>query len=218
VTDDVASDARPLPWWLWAVPVLWSGAFLTGDRALRQLLPEAISFARFTVAVLAGVPLLARLAGAWGRGESLCLAAAFAWASYAVLKQRLRAGPLRGLPGPGVTALHYVLTAAGTLPFALRGGHLRELAAADLRVWACVVYIGVLSTVIAYTLYNAALDRVGSARTAPVAYAVPALTTALSWAIDGGAHLTWRTPGGIALVTLGLVVTDGRALRALKGG
>lgn len=303
-----------LPPWLWLVPVLWSGAFLTGDRALRALSPATVSFARFAIAAVVAAPILGpslrgalrqgvsaaawraiallcavggvlyhllfyaglsrstgpvasviiamipiftalgsalflrdrrvglaqlagvalafagvcslasdkpglagglafRLAHSWGAGESLCLLAAAAWSAYVLLLQHLRAGPLRALPGGAVTLLHYALTALGTLPFALADGGLRALAAADGTTWLCLAYVGVASTVAAYTLYNAALDRVGSARVAQVAYLVPALTTGLSWMLHRDAHFTARTALGLSLVALGLLTADGALAR-----
>lgn len=319
------SDSSPhggqlhLPWWMWIVPILWAGAFLTGSSALGRLSADTVSFLRFAVTVLGGaiflrrptlalvaarpsrqawgalvllalvggvayhvlfylglarseppiasvviatnpmltalgaaiflrdrrptaalfvglvlafsgavllagdhagradtdLPFLARIARGWGTGETLCLAASFAWAIYAVLLQRFRSGILRPYPSAGVTFVVYTMTAVVLLPVVLLSGGAEEIPTMNTREWGCMIYLGLISTVLAYTMYNAAIDRVGSARVSQVTYAVPTLTTLLS-ILFRGFHPTAITWCGLAIVTVGLIVSDGRAIRALR--
>lgn len=155
---------------------------------------------------------LARIVAGWGRGETLCLVASASWAIFAVLLQHFRTTALAGLPSAGVTYIVYVLTTILLLPCLFFPGAASSLAAMTLPGWGCMLYLGVGSTVIAYTLYNAALDRVGSARVSQITYAVPALTTLLSLWLVPDFHPGWRTWCGLGLVTIGLVVSEGRLL------
>lgn len=321
------SSQRPahtehLPWWMWIVPILWSGAFLTGASALLRLSADTVSFLRFAITVAGGAlvlhrpvrqalhagitargwgaiailalsggvlyhvlfylglarshapiasvviatnpmltalgcaiflrdrrptaslfiglvlafvgavflaadhadasgvtgassPFLSRVIGGWGLGESLCLGASFSWAIFAVLMQRFRTGVLSGLPSAGVTFLVYSLTAAILLPITVATGGIREIPTMTAKEWGCMLYLGLIATVIAYTLYNAAIDRVGSARVSQVTYAVPTLTTLLSVLLNGYVPGS-AAIGGLVLVTIGLIVSDGRAIAALR--
>jgi drug/metabolite transporter (DMT)-like permease len=176
-------------------------AFFLKDRRATPAMAVGLCLAFLGALLLsvdkAGGPLVA----GWGWGETLCLLAAMLWASSTVLLQRFRATVLKGLPGPGVTYLGYVVTALLLAPFAVGA----ELSSISFKAWSCLLYIGLLSTLLAYTLFNLGVDRVGSARTSQVAYAVPALTTLLSVALVPTFHPGWLTWAGLVLVTGGLV-------------
>jgi len=45
---------------MWIIPCLWAGAFLTGATALERLSADTLSFLRFAVTMVVGVPLLWR--------------------------------------------------------------------------------------------------------------------------------------------------------------
>ncbi len=160
-------------------------------------------------------PFLARMFDGWGAGETFCLAASLAWATFAVLMQRLRGGVLRGLPSAGVTYCVYAMSAMLVLPIVAISGDVREISTMNAREWSCMLYIGLIATVIAYTMYNAAIDRVGSARVSQVTYAVPSLTTILSIVFAG--YVPGRSAiAGLLLVTVGLIVSDGRVVSAIR--
>jgi drug/metabolite transporter (DMT)-like permease len=315
-----ATDAElHLPWWMWIVPALWAGAFLTGASALLHLSADTVSFLRFAITIAGGAvvfrgpirtvvrarptvsawlalallaavggvayhllfylglararppiasvviatnPMLTALgcaiflrdrkptvallvgltlafAGAvciaadqpsrsalgestwfnalsgWGLGETLCLLASLSWATYAVLLQHFRGGLLNGLTSAGVTYFVYLITTVLLLPIVVASGGVREIPSMTANEWSCLLYLGLIATVIAYTLYNAAIDRVGSARASQVTYAVPTLTTVLSMVF------VEYVPGrsavlGLVLVTVGLVVSDGRIAASLR--
>lgn len=309
-----------MPWWMWFVPCLWAGAFLTGAAALRRLSPDMVTFLRFAItaaggaivlrrpvarvfasrptarqwsailvlALIGGVgyhvtfyaglarsqppiasvviatnPILTTLGAAlflrdrrptrglfvglflafvgvvllamdkpahddatlsfidrftrgWGWGETLCLIASLSWATYALLMQRFRTTLLASLPGAGVTYFIYLFTALCTLPIVLATGSIAGIGTMTIGDWGCLVYLGLIATVIAYTLYNAALDRVGSARVSQVTYAVPALTTLLSLHFVPDFEPHWRTWAGLVTVTIGLVVSDGRVAARMR--
>jgi drug/metabolite transporter (DMT)-like permease len=109
-----------------------------------------------------------------GLGEALCLGASVTWAAASVLLEHFRSTVLKGLPSAGVTYLGYTATAALLLPLAIAQGALHQLPTVSVGAWVCLAYIGLISTVLAYTLFNAGVDRAGSARASNVASAVPA--------------------------------------------
>ncbi|MDZ4756135.1 MAG: EamA family transporter [Phycisphaerae bacterium] len=135
--------------------------------------------------------------------------------AYALLLQRFRASVLAGLPSAGVTLLTYGLTAALLLPIVTLSGGIGEIPGMNAVEWFCILYIGVVSTVVAYTIYNIVVDRIGAARTSQLTYAVPALTTLLSFFLLSSFAPTWRAAIGVGVVTVGLVIADGRAARFL---
>jgi drug/metabolite transporter (DMT)-like permease len=308
---------------MWLIPMLWGGAFLTGATALREISADTVSFLRFAITIVVGVPifhaairttlrglsadrsmrtarwsavlvlaatggvlyhvvfyaglarteapiasvviamnplftaigsavvfrsnrpgvalftglvvafigvcalaadkagghesssLVARIVEGWGTGEWLCLVAAFAWTVYALCLQRFRATLLAELPSAGLTMLVYLVTTLALAPVVVVRGGVAEIAAMSGTAWLCMLYIGILSTVVAYTLYNVVLDRIGAARTAQLTYAVPALTTGLALLLVPSFEPTWRTWLGLACVTLGLVIADGRVARRI---
>jgi drug/metabolite transporter (DMT)-like permease len=160
-------------------------------------------------------PFLERVVDGWGAGETLCLLASLSWAIFAISMQRFRAGVLKGLPSVGVTYVVYSMTALLLLPCVVATGHIAEVASMNAQEWACILYIGLVATVVAYTMYNAAIDRVGSARVSQVTYAVPTLTTLLSMAFLGFSPGSF-TLIGLVVVTIGLVVSDGRVVAAIR--
>ncbi len=162
------------------------------------------------------IAILRDWASGWGLGETLCLLASMSWAIFAVLMQRFRSGVLAAFPSTGVTFVVYAITAAVLLPITIATGSVREIADASLGEWGCLLYLGLIATVAAYTMYNAAIDRAGSARVSQVTYAVPTFTTILS------AILLGFRPGasgivGLVIVTIGLIVSDGRVVQAVRG-
>ncbi|MEM8712632.1 MAG: DMT family transporter [Planctomycetota bacterium] len=64
-------------------------------------------------------------------------------------------------------------------------------------------YSGVLSTGVAYALWNRSVREIGPARTATFSYLVPVVALAVAWWFLGEAPLTLQLVGG-ALVILGL--------------
>lgn len=150
----------------------------------------------------------------WGLGETLCLSASLCWAVFAVSMQHFRVGMLKGLPSAGITYCVYLLTAMAMLPCVLLTGSADEITIMTPGDWGCMLYLGLLSTVVAYTMYNSAIDRVGSARVSQVTYAVPTLTTLLS-IVFGSFRPGALTIVGLAIVTLGLLISDGRLARRI---
>jgi drug/metabolite transporter (DMT)-like permease len=175
----------------------------------------ALAFAG-ALLLAADKPIKATDSTGWGLGETLCLSASLSWAASTVLLQHFRSTVLRGLPSAGLTYLGYAVTALLLLPIALAQGAAEQLPRVSVNACGCLAYIGLMSTVLAYTLFNAGVDRAGSARASHVTYAVPALTTLLSLGLLPEFHPTYRTWVGLLLVTLGLVISEGSLVSALR--
>ncbi|MGR3540875.1 MAG: DMT family transporter [Hasllibacter sp.] len=123
---------------------------------------------------------------------------------------------LTGMPGEVAAAGMLTASAAVMIPVVLatEGAPALDLPAAT---WGAVLYASLVATAGAYLLYYAILRRAGSGNLmlctlliAPVAIVLGALVR--------GEALSPPAYAGFALLALGLVVIDGRALRAMRAG
>ena len=94
-----------------------------------------------------------------------------------------------------------------TLPLAPWLANFAALRAAPLSTWACIGYLGVLSSVGAYFLWYFALGRAPASRVAVFNNLQPVMTALAAWALLGDA-LTWEIGAGGALVLLGVGVAQ----------
>ena len=82
-------------------------------------------------------------------------------------------------------------------------------------VWASLLAVALLSTAIAYLLYFEILVRAGSANLMLVTLLIPPIAVGLSVAFLGE-KLGYEAWIGFGLITIGLIVTDGRLLGKLR--
>jgi len=143
--------------------------------------------------------------GATLRGDLLVLIAAIAWASGTILSKRVLEDlkPLRLAYLFALVALplHW-LVAWPLLSF-------EEVRLAPSGFWVGVLYSGVLSTGVAYALWNVGLAAVGPARTAVYVNLVPVIATAVAWGALGEAVGTAQAIG-CAVVIGGLLLVQRR--------
>ncbi|WP_353744394.1 DMT family transporter [Roseovarius sp.] len=99
------------------------------------------------------------------------------------------------------------------IPAALWSDGLPDLALAPV-TWAALAGLSLLSTVLAYLLYFAILRRAGAANLTLVTLLIPPFAIFLGWLVLDEA-LPASAWIGFAVIALGLLVTDGRAARAL---
>lgn len=126
-------------------------------------------------------------------GIVLCLAAGFSYASYTLVSQRLvsEASP------PTVTLWVFAVAAAVAVPAAfVASGPF----ASALPGWAAVVYLGLMSTGVAYLLFSYALQRISAATGVTLALAEPVTAFVLATLVLG------ERPAGVAFVGLGFVL------------
>ncbi len=159
-----------------------------------------------TVVVLAGRGMLG-MAGARRvlMGDFLLLVAVFAWAIYAV-GGKAYAARYGGLATGSATLVIGTLLCAPAGAWFFHASHWRSLSG-----WgaASVVYLVLVTSVVAWLIYYWALGRAEASRVAVWSNMQPVLTALLAWAVYGEALTAPFLVGG-ALVVAGVVVTERR--------
>jgi drug/metabolite transporter (DMT)-like permease len=159
-----------------------------------------------TLLSLAGIYFVvghgARLSGDSLAGDALVVVAVVCWATYTVASRALmvRHSPV------GVTGISMTV---GTLLFVpLAWGPLAQLnwSAVTTGTWIALIYSGVFSICVAYTIWYAAVREIGSARTSVYSNLVPivAMVTAVLWL---GEPLSPTKVGGATAVLVGVGLT-----------
>lgn len=122
--------------------------------------------------------------------------------------QRLGISPLIGAGGQLTASTLWLL------PVIVWVDKLWTLPAPAPAVLAAIVLLGIVSTALAYLLYFTILQSAGATNIALVTLLVPVSATALGVLVLGE-RLAGAQWFGMALILLGLLVTDGRLLRRL---
>lgn len=153
----------------------------------------------FSGAVLIGAAT-ASTTGSDGTGVLLCLLAALAWA-IGVMAQK---SVLRRLPALQVTQLACVVGTLTCLPFT---GQLADgVRDASPGTVAALIYLGLVSTALAFATWAYALARMTAGRLGVTTYLVPPLTVLLAWPLLGEIPPPLALAGG-ALALLGVALT-----------
>ncbi|RKG73276.1 DMT family transporter [Corallococcus exercitus] len=166
----------------------------------------------FTALVGVVVLLLGRgLASARGtlQGDLLILAAVVAWVVYTTEGKPLASehGPLR--------ATAWTMTVATVLQLPLVPFVLEPAAvwASSAAAKASIVYVGLMTSVVAYLLWSYALSKVPASRVAIFSNLQPAVTALVAWLfLDEALH--WELALGGALVLVGVRLTQGAPVKA----
>ena len=197
----------PLPWWgILAAGVCmctYNLAFFTGVRSMGVALGTAVAlgsgpvWAGILQSVLdrrlpvvrwwMGTGLAAAAASAYGLG--MCLMAGLSYATYAVVNKRLVAAAPVGL----VTAAVFLSAASLAVPVTLALVGPPSLGINELAV---AVWLGVMSTGVAYLLFSHALRHIASATAVALALAEPVTAFVLAILVVG------ERPGAAAIVGL----------------
>lgn len=192
--------ASPALTFLLAVPLL--GERVTGRRAVGA----ALSLAG-TAWILSGGSLAVLRAWRFNPGDLLMVAASASWAVYTVVTRvaTRRLSPL------GLTL--YAAAAGAVMTAAVRGWGLVARAGAwslSLRDTWAVLYIGVVSSAVAYLFWNEGVRRIGAGPASIFANLLPVYTAALSISLLGERLTTAHVVGGLAvLVGVYLVAAPG---------
>lgn len=135
-------------------------------------------------------------------GDGLVIACAVMWAVYILVGNRL-AGKYSVL-----SQLNYIfiIGLAGLLPvYALTPHHaLGEISATT---WACVAYLAVVCSVVAYFFFNDAIIRLGPSKTAIYQYMEPFFAIVLAVLLLGE-PLTVAIAAGAVLIVAGIALAD----------
>ncbi|HEV8613172.1 MAG TPA: EamA family transporter [Gemmatimonadales bacterium] len=130
------------------------------------------------------------------RGDLLVLAATVCWASYTVGVRRVgeRVDPLQ------ITAITATAGAPGLLLLGLPRLLRQDWGAVTLKSWGALAYAALLALVLAYVLYNRAVQGIGTARTALYNCITPLVAMLIAWITLG------EVPTGVQLVGVALVI------------
>ncbi len=153
-----------------------------------------------------GVLLLGRgLAQAWGPlvGDLFVLAAVACWVLYTAEGKRLIAGH------GALRASAWTMLAAALLstPFAPVFVSTERLFAADALTVLTLLYLGVLTSVVAYILWYFALSRLEASRVAVFSNLQPPATAVAAWLVLGE-PITWEIVVGGVWVIVGVRITQ----------
>lgn len=134
-------------------------------------------------------------------GAAFCYALAGCWARIHLAGQTLQMNALGMVAGGAFIMVPTVLLVDGVPRVDLAPG-----------TWAALLGLAVLSTSLAYLLYFAILARVGSGNLMMVTLLIP------PFAVGLGAAFLGEVPSpsalvGFGVIAIGIIVTDGRALR-----
>jgi drug/metabolite transporter (DMT)-like permease len=91
-----------------------------------------------------------------------------------------------------------------------------QFAQASAKTWLALIALAVLSTSLAYLLFFRIIATAGASVVLLVTMIIPVPASILAWLVLGDA-LTLREIAGAALIGVGLLVIDGRAVRYLRG-
>jgi drug/metabolite transporter (DMT)-like permease len=185
--------------------------FMTSD--------ERISINKISGVVLglAGVVVLIGFEALDGFSASLlamlaCLGAALSYAFAAAYGRRFKKLGIR----PAQVAFGQVSASSLLLfPLAMYADSPWNLPMPTLTTWMALLALGVFSTALAYVLYFQILAVAGATNIALVTLLVPISAIFLGWFILDEA-LSQNQFGGMALITAGLFVIDGRLFRIFK--
>jgi drug/metabolite transporter (DMT)-like permease len=152
------------------------------------------------------VLLLGRgLASAQGSlmGDLLIFGAVVAWVLYTTEGRPFASshGPIRATAWSMVAATVLMLPLA---PFALKP---TEVLHASLTAQACIVYLALLTSVVAYLIWYYALSKVPASKVAIFSNLQPVATAIAAWALLGEA-LHWALAIGGVLVLAGVRLTQ----------
>ncbi|WP_157268629.1 DMT family transporter [Azohydromonas aeria] len=178
----LARRVPPVPWWLGTVLAVGGGALMT---------------------LAGGADAGAGVAPA---GIALCLLAGLSYASYTLLSQRV----LRATTPAGLNFHAFAVAAALALPAAWWGsgapGGVSGVQAADL---LAVLYVGVVTSGVAYLLFSHALRHVAAASAVTLALAEPVVAFGLAVTVVGERPSAWAV--------LGLALVVGGVLAVVRG-
>lgn len=147
------------------------------------------------------------------KGILVGIAASAAWAMTTVIARRTTSIP--PLKMQGLLALVALPTLAFASAFFERG-QMEAIQSADAMVWACVVWAGLVSSVVATTLVFWLVQKREAGRVTPYLLATPVISILIGWAFMGDV-LTPQILAGAALTISGVAVVA-MAERGLRAG
>lgn len=163
------------------------------------------------VAVMMGPDLVAEGLGGDVLAQLAVLAAAFSYGLSSLYGRRLHA--LKIAPQTAAAG-QLTITTIVVLPLVLLVDRPWSLAMPGWEVWAALAGLSLLSTAFAYVIFFRLLSGAGGVNASLVTLLVPVTALVLGTLVLGEVF-TARQAAGMAVILLGLVVTDGRAVAAV---
>jgi drug/metabolite transporter (DMT)-like permease len=184
--------------------------FLVGERLTAHRF-AGVLIGMAGVALMVGPEVIAEGLGGDVLPQLAVLGAAASYGVAALYGRRfvaLKIAPPVAAAGP------LLVTALIVLPFALIVDRPWTLPMPDWPVWAALAGVALLSTAFGYVIFFRLIAGAGGVNASLVTLLVPVSALVLgSFAL--GEVLAWREFVGMAVILLGLVVTDGRAVKRL---
>ena len=180
---------------------------LTKDEKLNRGKMLGVVFGFGGVAALVGPQALQQMGRGDLTGELACLAAALSYAVAGIFGRRFRTLPALIVATGQITASTLIL-----IPIALVIDRPWLLPTPPIHIWLAFAGIALLCTTLAYILYFRILATAGATNLMLVTFLLPVSAMGLG-ILALGETAGLRELAGLALIGLGLVCIDGRALR-----
>ena len=133
----------------------------------------------------------------------MILGCVVSWTAYSLGGRAV----MKTLPALTTVAWSSIFGTLMLLPAALAGGLFEDIARARTLDWACIVYLGVFATSLAYFWYYQAISVIGASRSGIFINTVPVFAVGMGFLILGEpVHLSLLT-GGLMVVT-GVYLTN----------
>jgi drug/metabolite transporter (DMT)-like permease len=180
--------------------IFLSALFLNEKLSRWRIVGSVIGF--LGVAVLVSKGSLSFDLGGNALGDLMILACAVLWSVYSIYGKKIASKyhPL--------TVLNYMFI-IGTIcliPFYFLTPH-AAITAIPLDAIGAIVFLAIFCSIIAYLVYNIALERMDASQVGLYIYFVPLSTIILSWLILGET-MTMETIGGGLMVLLGMYLAE----------
>ncbi|OPY26188.1 MAG: putative transporter in sor 3'region [Methanocella sp. PtaU1.Bin125] len=135
-------------------------------------------------------------------GDLMIILCALLWAAYSILGKKI-AGKYHPL-----TILNWVfiLGTIGLVPLYFLTPH-ADPATIPLSAWGAILFLALLCSIVAYLIYNVALETMDASRVALFIYLVPLATIVLAWLILGE-RLNLASAFGGLLVLAGMWIAE----------
>jgi drug/metabolite transporter (DMT)-like permease len=127
---------------------------------------------------------------------------AFLWAVYSILGKKV-SGKYHPLT---VLNWMFILGTIGLIPFYLLTPHGNPMAIPP-DAWGAILFLSIFCSIIAYLVYNVALDHMDASQVAIFIYLVPLSTIVMAWLVRGE-NLTLATGIGGLLVLAGMYIAE----------
>lgn len=180
---------------------LLSAAFLNERLTFKKVLGILIAFFGVSMLLLKGGGVNSPPSQLLG--GSLMIGAAVCWAVYSVLTKKV----LRDYSNVTMMTVTFGLGALYLIPFALIEDPLKAAVKASVIGWISILYLAILSSALAYFLWNEAISKLEVAKVGAFLYAIPIPTIILGH-LFLGEEITPSLIVGALLVIFGVYLTE----------